>query len=839
MKCMKFALSLWSQLKKNNMTTRKAIAAASMLTIAVYAYADGDISGRVFSKNTSEPIDFVNVTLVSLDTEATSPTGTATDETGAFTLHDVPSGRYIIRFSNIGNVTQEREISVGETAVDLGRIELADDSRLLEEVVVTGEKRQLSVSTERRVFSVSSNIASTGASADELLASIPSVDVNHDGDISLRGKTDVKVWINGKEAGMNADNRIQMLSQIPAESIESIEVLTNPSSKHGSEGTAGIINIKLKENMRDGYSGTAEADADTRGNVNASLNMNYNKGRFETFAALGLKSHHNPGGAESLRTYDDGYSLGSSSDIKKHENSMFLRLGANFKANENNILYLSAIGTLGQKRGHTETSHLNSMPGQWSSNLSNTRESGKTRGANIMAGYKHSFRPDHYIDMNVSYNIWRGQDDSRTREDETWPEGPADTFWLDQHQDVKISNWEAAIDYSNRFSPWLTLDAGYKGNYNHENSPASYQSGQSESDLRPMPELFNRFMYDTNISAFYINLSGGNGSFSYSAGLRGEAWTIRTRSLGYGESMADSPLFKKNDFALFPSASAGWSLPHNNELRLGYTRRIRRPHGPQLNTFENVSDPSEVHLGNPLIQPEYSDSFELSYIKTWNSHMLSVSGYVRSDTDMISHVSFLAPMASDPDMNTMYYGHANVGNMLDSGLEIIARNTLFGRLTLTTSLNVYDSRLKAWSTGYPLHGDLYDISGERQHRIVWDVRCMASVRLPWDMTLQASGRYTSRRIAAQGSIEPAWDVEAGIRKNFGPWSVSLVCKDIFDSRKSHDILTGNGYTQSISKWSGGRTLRLAATYTFGKKGRHSHDKHNHIDTGGYGEEHNH
>lgn len=818
---------------------RLLFAFATALMIVANAYADGNIRGTVFSKNSTEPLDFVSVQLVNPTTGVPMQIGTMTDENGTFVIERAPAGTYIIRFSNIGSITQEREIQIGDSEVNIGRIELADDAKLLQEVVVTGQRSQMSINSEHRVFNVSSNIASTGASADELLAAVPSVDVNSDGEISLRGNSDVLVWINGKEMGMNADNRAQLLRQIPAETIESIEVMTNPSSKHSTEGTAGIINIRLKEDHRHGYFGSAEADIDTRGNANVNFNINYNEGKFETFAGLGLKSHHNPGGVTSQRSYNEGYSLNSDGDNKKHENSAFLRLGTNFKPDENNTLYLSAIGTLGHKWGHTATTHLSNLPGQWTCNINNARESGDTRGANVMLGYRHLFGHDHHIDMNVSYNIWQGPNDNRFREDETWADGSEETIWQSQHQDVKISNWEAALDYSYKFLPWLRLETGYKGNYNHENSPASYAAGSSAENLQPLDNLYNRFKYDTDISALYLNFSGHYEQLTFSAGLRGEIWQIRTRSLGYGQTDNDVPEFKKNDFALFPSASLGWNFFENNELKLNYSRRIHRPFGPQLNTFENISDPSEVHLGNPLILPEYSNAVELSYIRNWRSHMLSVSGYLRSNTDMISHVSFLAPMASDPDVNTMYYGHANVGNMMNTGVEIISRNTLFNRLTLTTTVNLYNSHLKAWNTDYPLHDDFYAVHGNRQNRFVWDVRCMASVRLPWDMTFQATGRYNSRRVTAQGTLESDWDVEAGLRKNIGAWGISLMCKDIFDSKKTHNILYGNGYTQSISKWSGGRTLRLAVTFNFGKTHSHDHGPHNHIDTGGYGDEHHH
>lgn len=821
------------------MKAKLSITLAASLFFSGSVYADGNITGSVFNRNTSEPLDYATVVLVNPETGVPLLIGTTTDENGSFVISNAPSGKYIIRISMVGSITQEREITVTDSEVNIGKIELAEDSKLLQEVVVTGQKSQMSVKTDRKVFNVSSNITTIGASAEELLAAVPSVNVSTDGDISLRGNANVLVWINGKEMGMNVDNRAQILRQIPGESIESIEVMTNPSSKHSSEGTAGIINIRLKEDHRKGYFGNAEANVDTRGTANVNFNINYNTGKFESFAGIGLKTQHLPGGSTSYRRYDDDCFLKSDGDNKKNENSMFLRLGTNFKPNEKNTVYLNAIGTLGHKWGHTVTNHISNLPEQWIENINRMRESGDTRGANIMMGYKHTFQSDHYIDMNVSYNIWQGPNENLSHENEIWSDGTEETIWRGQYQDVNISNWEAAIDYSNRVLPWLTLEAGYKGNYNHENSPASYSSGMNEQHLEALDELYNRFKYDTDISALYVNFSGSYERLTFSAGLRGELWNISTRSLGYGQTDVDVAPFKKNDFALFPSASIGWSFLHDNELKLNYSRRIRRPFGPQLNTFENIADPSEVHLGNPSILPEYSNAVELSYIKTWSEHLLSVSGYLRSNTDMISHISFLAPMASDPNMNTMYYGHANVGNMLNTGVEIISRNTLFSNLTITTTLNMYNSHLKAWDTSYPLHENLYKVHGNSQDRFVWDVRCMASLRLPWDMNFQATGRYNSRSVTAQGTLEADWDVEAGVRKRIGAWDVSLLCKDIFNSKKSHNILYGNEYTQSISKWSGGRTLRLAVTYTFGKTHSHEHNHHNHIDTGGYGEEHHH
>ena len=507
------------------------------------------------NKDTSEPIDFASVTLVDKETGAFTRLGTMTDENGNFMIKNAPSGKYIIKISNLGSITQEHDITVGETDVDMGIIAMSDDVKLLREVTVVGQKSQMSVNSEHRIFNVSSNIASAGASAEELLASVPSVHVDSDGEISLRGNADVLVWIDGKEMGMNADNRAQFLRQIPAETIESIEVMTNPSSKNNATGTAGIINIRLKEEHRNGYFGSAETDIDTQGSMNANFSINYNRGKFESFAGVGLKSRHNPGGTVSRRSYDNGGFLNSDGENKKHENSAFVRLGTNFKPDESNTFYLSAIGTIGHKWGHTETTHLGNLPELWTKNTNSMHESGDTRGANVLLGYRHMFRKDHFVDMNVSYNIWQGPNDNRSHERATWADGSENIVWQSQHQDIKISNWEVAADYSNSLAPWMRLEAGYKGNYNHENSPASYYSGTAEDNLAFMPGLYNRFKYDTDISALYVNLSGQHGQLTFSAGLRGELWQTRTHSLKYGENDADVPSFRKNDFALFPSAS--------------------------------------------------------------------------------------------------------------------------------------------------------------------------------------------------------------------------------------------------------------------------------------------
>ncbi|MDE7136637.1 MAG: TonB-dependent receptor, partial [Muribaculaceae bacterium] len=281
--------------------------AAFMLTLPVIAFAKGDISGKVLDKDTKVPVEFAVVQLVSEKTGKPTSFGANTDENGVFTIAGVPDGNYSVRITLIGSVPQSRPVKVAGTNVDVGTINLAEDTKMLKEVVVEGVKGQMRFELDKKVFNVDSNITSAGASASELLEAVPSVEVDQDGEVSLRGNSSVTIWLNGKESGLTADNRAQILEQIPAESIERIEVITNPSAKYSPEGTAGIINIILKKDRRAGYFGSAELGGNSRGGVNAGFNINYNSGKWDSYAGVGYRMRRNKGGSSSERLYDNGH----------------------------------------------------------------------------------------------------------------------------------------------------------------------------------------------------------------------------------------------------------------------------------------------------------------------------------------------------------------------------------------------------------------------------------------------------------------------------------------------------------------------------------------------------
>lgn len=808
----------------------KYFLAGGFIAVSSIVYAKGNISGVVVNKATGDPMDFVTVQIIDSSTGKPLQAVATTDDEGKFTLSDIADGSYIIKVMNVGSIDQERPVNVKGADVSLGTIRLADDSKVLQEVVVEGIRSQMRFELDKKVFTVDANIAAAGQSASELLESIPSVEVDQDGEVSLRGNSSVTVWINGKDSGLTADNRAQILEQIPGESIESIEVITNPSAKYSPEGTAGIINIILKKDRRAGYFGGAEIGANSKGGGNASFNINYNSGKWDTYASIGFRMRHNDGGSEMRRLFDDGTYTNSDASRRNHGNNLFLRAGATYHLTDKDDFYVNAFGMFGHRWGHTETHYSSTVPGMWLSNLETSRNNADNRSAHAEWGYTHKWNSNHSIDAMVAYNFWGGPQRDSYREEKEYPGDIREAEYRDQEMPIHSNTWEAKLDYTNQLTPWLKLEAGYNGNYSHENSPNTTWGGVVPGELHLLEPLFNKFIYTNNVSALYFTLGGKVKNFSFSAGLRSEAWQVRAFSLAYGETRRDVPEFKSNKFGLFPSVFLSYSLPYDNEVQINYTRRIRRPWGGQLNSFLNTSDPTNYSYGNQELEPEYSNSFELNYLKSFTWHMISLSAYVRTSDNKMNRISYV-----NPENDIIYTTTVNVANQVNSGVEIVVKNSLFNsKLDLTTTVNLYNNHIGAWSfTGQVYDSDkTFTLSGRSQNSFAWDARLMANAKLPWGLSLQATGRYSSEHKEAQGTHQGGWSVDAGLRKVVGNWSFSLNCRDIFDSRKFKNTVWGEDYTQYTKRWRGGRRIALTIKYSFGNmKAKPNKQRESNMDAG--------
>ena len=755
---------------------------------------------------TKEKLEFVNVALYK-DGSDKIVQGMTSDMEGSFDFQNVEKGSYQLKISFVGykQMTIPVALTANKPNAALGNIFLHEDTKVLSEVQVTGQKSQMKFEVDKRTFNVDQNIASAGASASEALSNIPSISVDNEGNVSLRNNSSVTIWINGRPSGITEDNQAQILEQLPAESIESIEVITNPSARYSSEGSAGIINIVMKKEKNKGYYGGVSAGGNTLGGYSASANININYKKFEGLASAGYRYHSFDTNGETVRTsyLGDGSEsiLNQNSDGKGSGGGIFARLGGTYNITRKDALGLS----LSMMDGNRNRDNRIVYNYPFSSKQSSERITKGRTDHKMISGsidYTHTFAKDHDLRLSGSYDHNNNSGDTR------YTQIDGDNIYY-QLQDAprERSSYEAQADYQNKFAETFKVEAGYKGKWSSRD-----QKTQTWDALDKLPEseqnsLYNDFVYDETIQAAYVTLSGMHDKLSYQAGLRGEYTDYSTETTGYNSNNTlETTRNNKNYFDLFPSAFISYSLPHGNEMQLNYTRRIQRPRGRQLNPFKNISDSANISYGNPNLSPEYTHSMELNYIKNWEEQMLSASLFYRATDGVIQQVSYL-------DGTSLISTSDNVTNSVRSGIELVGKNKLFKILDFTTTVNLYYYKMDGFT--YKYNETSFEYKGSET--FAWDARMIANIMLPWRLSFQVTGNYTAPTKNAQGKSYESYWLDAGLRRSFlnRKLTVAVTGRDLLDSRRFKNYTFGENFSQiSKGQW-GGRQLGINISYSFG------------------------
>ncbi len=769
------------------------------------------IQGVLLDAKSKEPIEFASVALIPQGTTA-PVTGCNTEENGSFIITGVKAGNYTLQFSFVGYLTDTQKVTVAANGskVNVGKIFLKQDKKLLKEVVVSEQRSQMSFEIDKRVFTIDQSIASTGGSVTDVLTDIPSVEVSNEGSVSLRGSESVTVWINGKASGLTSDNQGDILQQLPAESIEKIEVITNPSAKHSPEGTAGIINIVLKRNRKAGHYGSVQAGADSKGGYNASGNINYSSGKLDAYASLNYRMNKRENGGETYTQYLDreSYQL-QTNDGEREHNNLFGRAGLTWHPTVKDDVYVNLSTMFG---GGSNNNTIVANSGNLASldvagrRIRTTDGENKPRMYNFEGGYTHRFSDSHFIDVSVNHNIWNMKNEtSYDQTVENIAAGTAVNSYQFQRNEMKNHSTEVKLDYENKLSENARIEAGYSGRFSRDESPVFTYTDRAHTALDE--KLFNRFIYNQDTHALYGTYSGKINKFGYQVGLRAEYWQTKTRSLDWAqENSGTKPAYTKKDFfSLFPSLFFSYSMDGGHELQANYTRRLRRPWGGQLNSFSNITDSTNISFGNPDLTPEYSNAYELNYIKNWDKHTLSVSGYYRTTEDVIERISYNVG-------NVIYTTSENVASSNSAGLEIIGKNRLWKKFDLTTTVNLFYYKLDGFN--YTINDQT--IIGKEDENFSWNARMTASYMLPWGITMQATGRYDARRIVAQGYRKANYSLDLGLRKAFDQhWSLAVSARDILETRRWHTVTSSDNFRRDAENWHGGRTINATLTYSFG------------------------
>ncbi len=779
------------------------------------------VKGKIIDDQ-KQPFSFVNVILKCLSDTTSGPYGSTTDDLGNFSVSHVPSGKYTLEISFIGYSTISKQITLSDDkpVYSVGTLTLLEDAQMLDAVEVVGQASQMRFEIDKKVFDVDQNLAAAGAGVSEVLENIPSVEVDNEGNISLRNSSNVEVWINGKPSGLNEDNRAQILEQMPAGTIESVELITNPSAKFDPEGTAGIINLVLKKEREAGYFGSVNAGISypvgSLPGANVGANFNYNSSKLDAYANVGFRYRN----MNSIR-YTDRYSFTpgtdrtdttsflSNDDIGQRRNwGIFFRGGLDWHIKANHTLGLSLMANFGNNYSNTTNNY----------NREDYRDTGTESTVYRKTNIQDGDRPSFAATLDYAWDISEGSDwrtslefSTNRRYNDYYYEqivdmGDASEYEQRQYTDAGRQSLRFKSDYTLKILESMRLEAGVSASWQNRMSPS--RTWNVAPDGSEQLEQYNDFDYREAIAAAYATYGGTFGKFSFSAGLRAEYTDIRIST----RDAADVPysVTPNRYFQLFPTAFLSYALPNNNELQINYTRRINRPRGWQINAFRDVSDSTNISFGNPYLEPEYADAVELNYIKTWEEHAISASLYYRHMSNMARSVRYLG------EDDVMYSTFENIAEGHSAGVELVSKNKVTKWLNLTTTLNGYYSYLSDVYYDTNLDGTPDLLSGE-QNTFSFSARIMANFIMPKGFSGQLTGHYHSPDVVAQGRRMASYAIDLGLRKSLlkKALNLNLTVRDILNSRRYRETTWGDNFWQYSEYASRGTFISFSVTYNFG------------------------
>lgn len=795
---------------------------------AVMAMEAAVVKGKIVDAG-GAALDFVNVMLTS-KSDKSAVYGAISDETGHFEVMNVPAGEYELDITFVGYQTIKRSVAIKSLneQVALGKLVLREDAKMLGEVEVVGQASQMRFDIDKKVFNVDQNLAASGASASEMLQGIPSVDVDNEGNISLRNSSSVEVWINGKPSGLTEENRAQILEQMPAGSIEAVEVITNPSAKFNPEGTAGIINLVLKKDRKAGYYGSVSAGGmynigSPVPGAHVGANFNYNSSLVDFYVNLGLRymSHESDNVTDrysferlALDSYEDvreqwGDTLSYLNTLSASRRSflgLFGRMGADFHITKKSTIGISLMGHGGTNNSANENTYTNVLWGAMDTTMY------------LRSNQQAGMRPSYSASLDYAYEIDEKGSEVRTSIEYSGHKRSGDYVYVQealrgyspeytqiQRQNGNSQSVRYKLDYTQKIGQTQKVEAGLYGSWQQRLSPSRAWNMEGEDSLLIQ---FNDFDYEEWIGAMYATYGAKFGPFSMSLGLRGEYTNTYVRTRDKEEESAWEST-RRGYFEVYPTAFLSYAFPNNHELQANYTRRINRPRGRQINSFRDMSDSTNISFGNPLLDPEISSAVELNYLKTWDNHAISAGLYYRFSDNAIERVRYL-------DDNVMYTTFENVSRRQSAGLEIVAKNKVTKWLNLTTTVNCYYSAMDSVFYDTDLDGSL-DLLYPFQQSFSWNARIMANFLIPMGWSAQLTGMYRSADVVAQGKMNSQYVVDLGVRKSFLDRKLNLAIsvRDLLNSRRWASTTWGDNFWQYSSHEPRGTMFSVTLTYNFG------------------------
>lgn len=753
-----------------------------------------EVKGQVLEGQQNMPIEFATVMLIHPETKE-AIAGNTTNSEGRFSIQtDAPTFSVVVSF--LGFVTETiAEVSVVSGVADLGKIALAEETKTLDEVVIAGEKSQTEFKLDKRVFNVGTDLSSTGASALEVLNNVPSVNVNIEGAISLRGSEGVQILINGKPSVL-ANEGGNALGTITADMIDRVEVITNPSAKYEAEGTSGIINIVLKKEERKGVNGSVTLNTGVPHNHSVGLSLNRRTEKFNLFSQIGVGYRELPSDIENInRDLVNKTSISSIGTEYRNETFYNLILGTDYYINPLNVVTLSGhfAYEVEDQPSLTTFDFLDAQQAKVASSARNESTQATNPKWRYELQYKKEFKDnkDHTLLFSALGNFFGKDQSSEFVNTPTL----GDDFIGNQltNTNFKEATYTFNLDYTKPIAERFTLETGSQyviTDVSNDFGVNDLVNGEWINNL----SLTNVFEYDQKVLGVYGTGAYEGDKWGIKLGLRAENTDLNT--LLATTDSANSQNFTN----LFPSAHTSYKLSETFSVQAGYSRRIFRPRLWDLNPFFNVRNSFSIRTGNPDLQPQFTDSYELTSIYLLDKISLNFGIYHRFTTEVVERIS-----SFQDGVNVVK--PLNIGTNSATGLEFYTKYGPVDWLTISADFNyLYFNRLGE------LDGTNFDFSGDQ-----WSGKMISKFKLPASVDIEVTGQYESRYKTVQRTYSDNLFANVGIRKKVlkGKAVLNLAVRDIFASRvRESETFQSNFYLYNRSQR--GRFVTLGFSYGFGK-----------------------
>ena len=769
------------------------------------SFNDGEVSGYIYESQSSIPLEGVSVQLIK-SRDSTLYNGTQSDSKGFFKIDNIEQGRYSLSIDLTGYNKVIRTVNMfkpEDKTVSLDTIFLKTGTQT-EEIVVESEKPFLEIKGEKKIFNVDQSMSVTGGTAIEVLKNIPSVAVDIDNNISLRGGQQIKFFINGRPVTGSIS---RILEQMPAEQLSSVEVITNPSAKYEAEGSTGVINLVMKKYDDSGFNGQLNLSTGTGDKYGSGLNLNYKKDKYNLTGSYDFRMRNmNFTGSFDRNNFfvsEDAFTNQTSDgSMRMSGNNARAEIEYNFSTTD--VLSLNGRYNNGKRtRGSTENLFVYDQSNTLNENsITTNNNTDNSREYSVGLNYNKYFKDrKQTLSGEVSYSNENDIDDEYKTTQYIFPKNIQNLNSIingnDLTQELNIQS-----DYSQPFGKDTKIETGLKYNYRNTNADNFYYNQDNVTGVYVLDSsLTDEFIFKEDIGAAYAIYSDEGGDLTYNIGLRGEYWNYNIDQFNFNTTTS------RNNFGLFPSATISQKLGLTEEVSLSYSARVRRPNYRELSPVTIVVSPVLYRQGNPDLGSEYIHSFEMGFSKFFTSFSLIPSVFYRLTTDKITQYSQLI------DSNITLNTSINADKSTSYGAELLINGGFSKNFSLNGSISYFNQQISSDSLG--------DNSSN-----TFSGRLFAGYNLPWDAGVQLTYFYSGKMITAQGQIDPVNTFDISFRKDLfdKKLSVNLRVSDIFNNMKMAGTTTTNTYSMDYSRQRESRVAMLTLSYKFGSESKNKKDR---------------